>query len=142
MPSSSMLWCPEENFEYWFLLCSTAVTTNFIWQRLITALKWGRLPYTCSFATYWLQCTFRAKSSICIYMPSTCDSWAFIRALDSVPYSRILSVTVLKNCILSHLQRLDFQMLSSLCSTGQVFALCDAISLDVVLIHELRKLEI
>ena len=50
----------------------------------------------------------------------------------------LLSTTALKNCIFSHLGRLDFQMLSSLCSTGQVFALHDAISLDVVLIHEPR----
>ena len=111
---------------------------NFMWQSLIVVLKLGRLTYNCSFVTCWLQCTFRAKCSICIYVPSRCDSWVFDRVQDSAPYSRILSVTALKNCIFRLLGRLDFQMLFSLCSAGQVFALCDTISLDVVLIHESR----
>ena len=79
-----------------------------------------------------------AKNSIHLYMPSSCDSWAFVRVQDSAPYSRTLSVTALKNCIFNYLGRWDFQMLSSLCSTGQVFTLHDAISMDVVLIHKLR----
>ena len=129
-----MLWWPGENFGYWFLLGLTAVTTNFMQRSLLMAFKWGRLP----FVTCWLPCTFRAKCSIHIYMPSSCDSWAIVRVQHSAPYSKILSTTALKNYIYSHLGRLDFQMLSSLCNAGQVFTLCDAISLNVVLIHEPR----